>query len=246
MRCAWLLILMAVLSWNSAHALTLLTEISPPSSFMRDGALTGVGVEIVREMQRRAGDSSPIEVLPWARAYAIAQDMPDAAIFATTRTPERESLFQWVGPILTIEWLFAGIKGQSPVVASLDEARHAVAIGTYRDDAREQYLLSEGFTNLDRAPDALSNLRKLRAGRIDLMATTSLGLKVISDSAQPGDPPVRKVFTFNKVDLYVAFSRGTAGAVVQAWQNALESMKADGTLDRIQSRWLAAGEHAGE
>ncbi|MFZ5427865.1 MAG: substrate-binding periplasmic protein [Thermodesulfobacteriota bacterium] len=237
---------MAVLSWNSAHALTLLTEISPPSSCMRDGTLTGVGVEIVREMQRRVGDSSPIEVLPWARAYATALAMPDVAIFSTTRTPEREELFKWVGPILTSEWILAGIPGRSPAVSSLEDARRAGSIGTYKDDARERFLLDMGFANLDSAPDPMTSLRKLRAGRIDLMATTNLGLKVISDSAKPGDPPVRKVFAFNKVDLYVAFSRETASEAVLAWQNALDSMKADGTLRRIQSLWLDGGERAAD
>jgi len=246
MRCASLLILMAVLSWNSAHALTLLTEISPPSTCMRDGTLTGVGVEIVRELQRRVGDSSPIEVLPWARAYAMALAMPDVAIFSTTRTPEREEQFQWVGPILTSEWVLAGIPGRSPAVASLDDARRAGSIGTYKDDARERFLLGEGFSNLDSAPDPNTSLRKLLAGRIDLMATTSLGLKVIANSAGPDDPPVRKVFAFNKVDLYVAFSRNTDSSAVLAWRKALESMKADGTLLRIQSRWLDGGEPSGD
>lgn len=240
MRRVSLILLVLFLSCGNADALTVVTEISPPSSYMKDGALTGVGVEIVREMQRRAGDSSPIEVLPWARAYAMAREMPDVALFATTRTQEREALFQWVGPILTIEWLFAGIQGKSPAVSSLEEAKKVRAIGTYRDDAREQFLLAEGFHNLDRAPGSMINLQKLRAGRVDLMATTNLGLKVMADTAGPDDPAICKVFTFKEVSLYVAFSKGTGRPVVRAWQKALDSMKADGTMARIQSNWLGA------
>src|SRR5881397_3481136 len=80
--------------------LQLLTEEYPPLSFTRDGKVSGLSVEIVEEIQRRVGSRVPIQVLPWARAYRMAQEQPDVALFGTTRTAERDKLFQWVGPIV--------------------------------------------------------------------------------------------------------------------------------------------------
>ena len=40
-----------------------------------------------------------------ARAYAAARERPNACVYATSRTPERESSFKWVGPIDSAEWV---------------------------------------------------------------------------------------------------------------------------------------------
>lgn len=223
---------------REARALTVVTEVSPPAVVMGSDGPAGAAVEIVREIQRRVGDNTPIEVLPWARAYAMAQEMPDVVIFCLTRTSEREALFEWVGPLFAIDWLFVGLEGMAPVVASLDDARKVRAIGTYKDDAREEFLLAHGFRNLDSAPDAYVNIRKLHSGRVDLVVTTTLGFKVMAAMAEAHKAPLRKVYAFKRVELGIAFSRGSDPAKVAAWRKAYEAMRADGSFEAIYSRWL--------
>lgn len=237
-RLTSLCIILALFMPGLGRALTVVTEQSPPAVLVVDGKPAGVGVEIVREIQRRAGDGSPIEVLPWARAYAMAQEMPDVVIFCISRTEEREDLFEWVGPIFRIEWLFVGIEGKAPRLASLADARGVRAIGTYKDDAREEYLLSRGFTNLDSAPDPYTNIRKLLSGRVDLIVTTSMGFEVMKAMDDARQAPLGKVFAFNTMDLYVAFSKGSDPVTVDAWRKAFAGMRADGTTRAIYARFL--------
>ncbi|POZ63844.1 hypothetical protein [Chromobacterium alticapitis] len=67
------------------------------------GGVTGISSEMV--MFRRAGIDYRIEMQPWARAYNLAQIDPRACLFSTTRTPGREKLFVWIGPLLTKRYL---------------------------------------------------------------------------------------------------------------------------------------------
>jgi len=195
-------------------------------------------VEIVREIQRRTGDSTRIDVFPWARAYTMASTTPDVVLFATTRTPEREPLFRWIGPIFSITWGFFALKDKTRHIASLEDAKTGVIIGTYKDDAREQFLKIQGFTNLESASTQMINIRKLKAGRIDLLVSTNIGVSTMPESVglKPGD--LVNVFTFKEVELYIAFSKGSDEATVAAWESAFKGMQEDGTLATIQERWL--------
>jgi polar amino acid transport system substrate-binding protein len=226
-----------LLSAPQAMALTIVTEDAPPSTIVRGETLTGSSVEVVREIQKRTGDSSRIEVYPWARAYTMATSEPDVVLFAATRTSEREPLFTWIGPVMRVKWAFFGMAGKARPLASLEDAKKAPSIGAYKDDAREQFLRRQGFTNLDSASSPDKNLRKLQAGRVEYVVSTDTGIGAVLDQAgmKPGD--VENVFTFKTVDLYIVFSRGSAPATVAAWEKAFDEMSADGTLKAIQARW---------
>ena len=49
------------------QTLTIYTEESRPVNFTENGVLQGSSVEIVREVQKLVGDTSTIQVVPWAR-----------------------------------------------------------------------------------------------------------------------------------------------------------------------------------
>lgn len=243
LRVLALALLALFLPVSESLALTVVTELSAPAAVMRDGRLTGLTVEVVLEIQRRVGDRTPIEALPWARAYAMATSGPDVVLFSTTRTPEREPLFSWIGPVMRIKWSLYARAGSMKPLADLDEARRAGSIGTYKDDAREQYLKARGFTNLHSGDNALVNTRNLLSGRLDLIVSTDTGLYATLEEEGIPASLVENVLTFKEVDLYICFSRGSNEGAVAAWRKAFEAMRADGTLDVIHARWMA-GEKA--
>ena len=84
--------------------LRIYTENSPPANYLAGGRLQGLSVEIVREILRRRNIPDSIEMVPWARGYALALNQPNVALFSTTRLPQREKLFKWVGPIYSQTW----------------------------------------------------------------------------------------------------------------------------------------------
>jgi polar amino acid transport system substrate-binding protein len=217
-----------------AQSLTIYTEISPPDQVLGpSGELTGYFVEVVREIQKRAGNADPIEVVPWVRGYREIQTKPNIALFGMARTAERNALFEWVGPIRESTQDFY-VRVDSPVaIKTLDDARKLPLIGVYKEDVRDLYLTRNGFTNLDRSLDETIMFKKLMAGRIDALACSSEGYGEVAKLAGFKPEDVRKTMTFLKIQLNVAFSKGTSAAILKGWSSALESMKKDGTFERI-------------
>lgn len=232
------LMIVCLASESRADQLRILAENIAPVNFLKDGEWTGSTAEIVKEIVRRRELTSRIEPIPWARGYKIAQEEPNVVLFSMARTPERESLFQWVGPVCLFRSGFYAPVNSKVVIRSIDEARHVGSIGTYRDDVRETYLLQEGFTNLDSTNSNQSNLRKLLNGRIDLWATSNIEAANVPGQFGIDPSAIRHVFTFQEFVLYIAISKKTSLHVVRDWQNTLDDMKSDGTFTAISRRWL--------
>ncbi len=214
-------------------ALKIYTEDSPPGSYVRSGQPAGFAVDLVREILHRLKAPDTITVVPWSRGYTLAMSSPHVALFATTRLAQREKKFHWVGPLYSQTWAFYGRKGSGLQIGSLEEARGVERIGTYRKDAKEQYLQAQGFNNLVSANRNISNIRHLIDGELDLWVSSDFNMPYLVHQAgfEPGQ--FERVYAFHKVSNYIAFSRDTPLAVIRDWQRCLEGMKQDGTYMRI-------------
>jgi polar amino acid transport system substrate-binding protein len=219
---------------QQAPRLYLATEAAAPHSMPDGKRVIGIGADTVRELAKRAGIDYTIELLPWKRAYTAALERSDACVFSTTRTPERDPLFKWIGPIGEADWVLMGRAGRKLRLNTLDEAR-GYRIGTYHGDARDHYLRERGF-NVDPAPNDLINPRKLMADRIDLWAAS---IRRGSDSlARMGyGGKIVPVLAFNHIRVYLACNRAVPDALVARMNGALEAMERDGTLQRIVHRY---------
>ncbi len=233
-KCCFLALAILVAGGLAAQTLTVLCEDDPPFQFYgKDGLLTGLTVETVREIQRRVGGAEEIKMVPWARGYDAALAGPNIVLFSMTRTPERERLFNWVGPVMETVYGFYARSDSRISVASIDEARKVARIGVYANDARDLILTGLGFTNLDRTTDNITNVKKLMAGRLDLYAGSSTQMDAEARAAGYEPSDLREVFPFQRVRLYVTLSQGTAPSTVAAWTAAFAAMHADGSFKRI-------------
>jgi len=233
-----IVLIVAVGSHVMAQELTILTEEYPPLSFSKNGKITGSTVDVVQEILRRLDQVTEIKILPWARGYNLLKTQPNVVLFTTTRTEEREDLFHWVGPVAISTNAFYAQKGSNIQISSMEDAKQVKSIATYKDDAREQMLLSWGFDNLDSSNSAESNLRKLLSSRVDLWVHDTLGLPGITRKLGVDAEELELVHAIDEVSLYIAVSKGTPEWVVQRWQETLDCMKQDGTFQAISSRWL--------
>lgn len=213
---------------------------TPPTEFTdANGNLTGLSVEIVREIQGRIGDTSTIEVRPWARAYLEALTQPDVLLFTTSRNKEREKQFHWIFHVTT-RWNFLFAKrGSRLKINSLEDAKKVRRIGVLRNGNREKYLKEAGFTNLENVTSHRQNLKKLITGRVDLIFMS--GLEAAALAKDIGIPvtelePVYKVYSN---DSYIVLSKnGTELDTVKKWAEAAQSIKADGTFKKIGNKWV--------
>ena len=212
------------------------TENSPPANYLADGRLKGLSVDIVREILRRLNLPDNIQAVPWARGYTLALTQPNVALFSTTRLPQREKLFKWVGPLYSQTWGLYARKDSAINIGSLAQAKTISRIGTYHKDAKEQYLLANGFRNLVSTNKNLSNIRHIMNGSIDLWVSSDFNMPYLAKQAGINPDRLKLVFPFKRVQNYIAFSIQSPDSLVNLWQQTLDELKQDGTYDRLSTK----------
>lgn len=220
----------------SAQALQVLAEENPPFNTVKDGLATGLGTDIFLAMTKKAGiplERSAIKTQPWARVLESVGAQANTVAFPMARTAAREALYQWVGPLYKVQIGLIAAKSKKLKIADAAAATK-YRIGTVREGAPEQALIAAGVSVdvLDRAADLASNLRKLQADRIDLLAfnATAAAYTMSTIGMNPQDYEV--VFVLSEPQIYYAVSKETPAATVKALQTALDALKADGTYDK--------------
>jgi polar amino acid transport system substrate-binding protein len=203
-----------------------------PAAHMQDGSVAGLGPDQMREIMARSGIAYTIELLPWKRAYAAAGEQSNACVFYTTRTPERETRFKWVGPLDEAQWVLMARAGSPIRLSTLEDAR-PYTIGTYSGDARDQYLRERGF-KVEPAPADLLNPPKLIHHRIDLWAASvRRGSNVLARHGWARQ--IVPLLTFRRIPVFLACNREVPDAMITRMNSALDAMRHDGTMRRIES-----------
>lgn len=245
-KACWFLIGLGLLLSSDrvdAHNLKIYCDEDFPVQFFdKQGRLTGMSIDIVQEIQRRLHLTDAIQVVPWARGLDKLNQEPNTMLLTMARTPERETLYQWVGPVVVVEYGLYGKSSSNFQIQSLEDAKKVPLIGVYRNDIRDQTLTRLGFTNLDRAASNVSSFKKLMVGRVDLVADTRLGAErqVVALGYQASD--VKLVLPLFKTYLYFGVSKSTDRYIVARWNAVLEGMKKDKTFFKIQKKYLSEPE----
>jgi len=228
-----------LLGAQPALALKLLTEENPPLNYTENKKLTGMGTEVVQEMGKRAKIRLDFEVMPWSKAYEKAQADKETCLYSTARLENRENAFKWVGPIALNKWGLYALDGFKPKIATLKDAR-PYRIGGVERDAKTEFLKQQGITNIVEERDNRQNPPKLTLNRkegqkIDLWITSVADAKRVA--AQAKVPGVKLVLQVREEESYLACSSRTSAATLKALQAAVDSMRKDGSYDKILKAW---------
>ena len=221
-----------------AEPMRILTADIPPLAYVQEGRVMGFCVDVVREIQRRTGDSTEITAMPWARSYRLSRSGVNVVLICPKRIPEREQQFLWVGPLRASQTNFYVRRGAGVHLASMDDARKLSGVLVQREFYSHQYLRGEGFDNLEPVNSALSMLRMLMAGRRPAMVIDRDSLPALLAQAHVDPAEVELALPMLAISSYITFSRGADPQVVERWRAALEQIKSDGTFARIEQHWL--------
>ncbi|HEY9898012.1 MAG TPA: transporter substrate-binding domain-containing protein [Pantanalinema sp.] len=231
-------LLVLLLAASPCLALKVLTEQQPPLTFTRHGAPAGMAVEVVEEILARHHDPTPIQVVPWARGIKALTTQPGILLFTINLTPERKQLYTFIGPIARMHGTFYARRDSHLRLRTAEDARKVERIGVYAGTSYEKTLRKLGFTNLDVSPDPHSAARKLMRGRIDLWYEGNLSAPYTLKQVGYRPSDMRPLLALERDDVCLAFSRGTPAQVIRRWFATLRALQQDGTLARIQRRWL--------
>lgn len=221
--------------------LSIMTEDYPPFNFIKNDKLEGVSTEIMGEMLRRAGSDlsiKDIRLLPWARAYKLILSEENQALFSTTRTASRETMFKWVGPFVpTIIGVIAK-KSRQYDIQTLSDLM-GLRIGVVKDDVGH-LLLQEANMPTSRIEPVLlngQNYKKLLADRLDAIAyETSVSMYQLHEMGQKASD-FEVLYELQRSDLYLALSLDTPDEIVRILQSQLDAMKKDGSHAAILKKY---------
>ena len=189
---------------------------------------------------KRLQISYNVKSLPWKRGYKYLSDEPDVVLFTVTRTPHRENLFKWAGPIITSNLVFFAKRDSKIEIKRLEDAKKIDKIGLVQGYSVEKLLRQHGFTNLDTVSGSeTTNPLKLMNGRIGLWATVDL-VGIHHAKLQGVHPKNMKIVYVISKDQhkYIAFSKQISDEIVQQWQNVLDRLKQDGTYEKFLNKWI--------
>ncbi len=240
MKILFLLALLLMLPVFSGELL-LMTEEYPPYNYTgkENGKEETIGfaVDVVKRLQKIVGDNSLIKMMVWREALEKLETTPNSAVFAIAKNPIREKKFNLLGPIGQGNYIFYAKAGNDIVINHLDDAKK-YRVGVYKNDICEQFLRSKGFTNLLVAETDSFNLERLLDGQIDLWLVGDLKAGFVSREKGVAFDKINGTYTAFVTSLYIAFNKATDKKVYQRWQEALDKIREDGTIDKIRQEWL--------
>jgi len=217
---------------------TVLTNILPPIKFEKDGKVQGVAGDTLIKVMEMAGESietHDIQVVPWAQAYQNTLDNPDTICLAMAKTPQREKLFKWVGPIYTTKLGLIAKKARMIDLSGIEDAAE-YTIGTVTDSAPEKLLIAKGIPaeDLVRSAKTEEAIHLLVENKIDLFsfAKTPVFYSMLQKRINPDD--YQMVLELRTVDLFIAFNKATDDELIHKLQAALDELKTIGPNGRSE------------
>jgi polar amino acid transport system substrate-binding protein len=169
----------ALVNLVQAEQLRVVLEVSPPHQVVQDGQVSGYTTAVVELMLQKAGLQPRYEVYPWARAYRTALTTPDVLIYNMARTPGREALFDWIGPVTVYRFGLLKLAHRQDIKLQSLADLPRYTVGAQRDDFSAEWLRDvarQPATQLALHADVLETWRMLLHGRVDLLVDDPIAI----------------------------------------------------------------------
>jgi polar amino acid transport system substrate-binding protein len=152
----------------------------------------------------------------------------NTVLFSTGRTPEREQLFKWAGPIATCRFALLA-KRDTKISINASEDFKNYKIGALEDNLVVQMLLDKGVKKEDlvlvETPKPLVEM--LENGSIDAWAENDItALWQIKESGENASN-YEVAYMLGSADAYLAFNKGFPDSLVQSFQEAIDCIKSN-------------------
>jgi polar amino acid transport system substrate-binding protein len=179
----------------------------------------------------------PIQVLSWSQGYDLVLNKPGTVLFSMARLGTREKTFKWAGPVISLKFVLFAKKGKinPESLRNLKQYRYGAIV----NEAGEFLLLEQGVPtqNIDRSTTNARMVKKLASGQVDMIAFSELATEEIFNKKGLDPRKFESVGVLSGSSLWYAFHRDVPGEVVAAYQKSLDSIRADGTYDRILAKY---------
>jgi two-component system, NarL family, sensor kinase len=216
---------------GSIRNLTFYTEQLPPFNYQENGTLQGISVDLLEAVTERMGERvsrEEVRLVPWTEAYQAGLTQNNTAIFMAGKVPQRESLFKWAGPIYTNHNVLFARPGEGITIRGPEDLE-GYRIGVIADDITVQQLLDLGVnqSQLVQETNVSTLIENLEDGEIDLWGYSEATGRYFAEKEAGNYYAFTIVYTLPALEGYYAFSRDVPDSTVQAFQQALDALKAE-------------------
>ena len=235
--CAMALATLGLFHAGDASAQTKMYGLDTGIYCSKDGAgYKGLACDIMAEVSKRSGNTGGIEILPLARAAEVLAPATPFMVAPMAADGKNEKIYDFFAKFAEDEYVFVGAAGSAVDISTLEKAKE-VRIGVLRGTSSEKIANAKGITKFEPTNQNSQNANKLLAGNIDAWLSTWNGARSAAKAAGEDPAKLRKGAVLASVSMYLAASPGTDKAIVAKWKDAFESMKKDGTLDKILKKY---------
>jgi len=209
------------------------TEEYPPFSYTEGESVKGINTELLTQAMISLKHPVSFYVVPWGRAQQLAQQQANACLFSAARTEERETIYQWVGPLSTEHIVLYAMADNPIELDTLPDANNYI-VGGQTADAYSDWIENLGI-EIHRTTEIPTNLLMLARGRIDLWLAGSIGGAYIAAQMEIPLRPVQQ--TEEAFHLWLACNKAISASLISDLNLQLTQFRTDGTLDEIVSRY---------
>lgn len=246
MRGVMRLLLLLLVPAVQAGGIAVYTHSLEQAAIKRDGVLQarehgGVRafyLALVGQLLRDMQQPDQVVELPLVRGLQQLASHERVMLFNVYRTPQREGLYRWIGPLLHDRSMLYQRTDHSVQLASLAEARFW-PVCALRGGAHAQKLQDLGFANVTLNSSYAGCLRMLAAGRVALAALSESDYQVKRQEAGvPAEALRASGVVLMENDGYIAVSLAMPQDEVDKWNQALLSLRQSGVYQTLQHRYL--------
>ncbi|MFZ6690764.1 substrate-binding periplasmic protein [Undibacterium sp. SXout20W] len=208
-----------------------------PFAYLENEKVSSPYADYVRVLMRHAGYDPDIRLLSWAGIMHTAEADQPVIFFPLARTRERETKYVWLGTLIHFhQYQFYKLKARNDIrLKNLNDAKK-YRIGAIEGDAREQYLIDNGFrhheqSGLTNIVNNKDGIRLLQIGRIELLPLSIDNFKAI---CRPDCANYEIAFPLNlHLNLELAANKATPKSVTQRIIRAYDDLEKNGTRSRL-------------
>ncbi|MTI05868.1 transporter substrate-binding domain-containing protein [Roseibium denhamense] len=177
---AVLMAFLAMVSVPRAEPITLVTLEYPPYEYQDGDAVDGIVVRLLRRAFDELGQEIDIQVLPWKRAQLMAKQGTVDGIFTVFKTEERLTYLDYSSVVVMPQEVSVWALEDTDVpfdgtMESLKDMSIGLVLGVSYGQKTDDALRSGLLDRLDYAFDSAQNIKKLLAGRTDVVIMNRYG-----------------------------------------------------------------------
>lgn len=223
---------------ENQQRLKFISEEYRPFNYSENSVPAGLASDLLKEVCNQLNMDCEINFMNWEEGYREALQNENAVLFSTALNARRKEQFKWAGPIASLDWNFYATVPNNIKISNLEAAKKVSKIGVIADYAIEEYLVAEGFTNLEYCNDINEAVKKLMSGEIDLLPSDSYAINSALIKTGKSVYSVASELTIKTELLYFAFNKSISDNTVRSFQGAIDQCKMNGVLKHLSQKYL--------